>query len=158
MVDEFVQSGMAAHTQSDHPYHNAPIMGGMCGFHAPQVIELTGLKTWADFMAAGNTNLAAVTGGADQLHLYHAVWKALHLRMIHHRLQGVPGVYLHNVKRELPKAVPPDVPYSILNLGDALSNFMGDAGFDVPKAVAFYDTYGRVDIAERARKAELCPV
>jgi len=166
MVEAFVQSGMAAHSQSDNPSHTAHFMGGMCGFHVPQLLSLVSFKSWAEFMAASRVDLTALTGGADQQHLFNTLWNPLVARTIHHRLRwpntseagGIPGTVtpLTNLHREVPNIAINDVPQHVLDHGDALTEYMGSAGFKVPETIAFYDTHGKPEVTERVRKAEAC--
>jgi len=158
MVEAFVQSGLAAHSEGDNPSHTAHFMGGMCGFLAPELRALTGLNSWDEFMAASKVNMAAATGGADQEHLYSVLWNKLAAHTLHHRINGIPGTAtpLLNLHRSVPDLRPAGVPDYILAHGDSLASFLGSSGFDVAEAVKFYDTHGCPGVAERARKAETC--
>jgi len=159
MVEAFIASGLAAHSQADHPAHTAHFMAGMCGFHAPQCLSLLQLKSWAAFIVAGKTDLSAPTGGPDQQHMYEVLWPKLEAHCLHHRLRnGIPGTVrpLTNLHQSVPDIVPSGVTPFVLAHGDSLAAFMGDAGFDVASAIEFYDAHGWQEITRRVRKAEAC--
>lgn len=164
MVEVFMATNCIAHTEADHAEHTAPFMGGMCGFHAPRFRSITYFDSWDQFIVAGYNDLAAPTGGADQIHLYEVLWPRLERLTCHHRVRATTGapmrsphIYYHI--DDLPLL---DVSETIQAEADTLSEYVGYRAFTEENAAdtlartkAFYAQHGEPKLMARIERAEL---
>lgn len=93
--EEFMRSDCVVHTIHDCGVH-FHIMGGLCGFHAPEFRRVTGFKTLGDFYdEARITNAQWGKHGTDQLALNSLLLRPGGPRLFEHRFAGrrggVPG-------------------------------------------------------------------
>lgn len=87
VVQEWVDSGMAAHAIHDHPYHaGTALMGGMVGFDAKQFRKLTGLKDLVDLYAKAPGSLDQ--HGSDQRLLNALIWPRVQKHALMHQLRS----------------------------------------------------------------------
>lgn len=151
-VEQFIQSGAALHCINDNPSHTTPVMGGMCGFHAPQFRKILGM-TWEQ-MCATRQDLNATMGGTDQILLVHQAWDKCFPNVCEHRFAGykadprckasytsMENIAIHGV----PEA---------LSATDGLLNFLGQPGYAVQKAMDMFDELGDPAVTEKIQLAE----
>lgn len=137
--EEFFRSGAALHCLNDHVQHGAPIMGGMCSFHAPRARQLLDAKTFEAFCR----DYPLATHGDDQLLLRDRAWPALLSSLCEHRISGrefTPGAVLS--RREPSLTEVEGVKRAVLDGSDKLVPFLGCPGFDPAVAEEFFQQHG----------------
>lgn len=153
-VDQFIQSGAAAHTMHDHPQHTALMMGGLVGFHAPQFKSITQWPTWEHLIAL-SAILDLPTGGSDQILMSEQVWPLLYPNVCSHRFQGLAlDSSLKACFDHVDEINPTDVAPGLYGNTDDLMPFLGCSGYSIPDAKDRFDTYGSPAIAQLAQSAE----
>jgi hypothetical protein len=141
LVEAWIHSGFPVHAISDNPAHTGWMMGGMVGFHVQPFLELVKLKTFESFLALPHQDEWGERGG-DQDHLNRHIWPHVLGEVCEHRLRGQrpdpenpPQDIEGALKTPLPDVSPESAAHS-----DALLNHLGQAGFDVGKAVEAFLT------------------
>lgn len=145
MAEFFLASGKVAHSITDNASHLGlnQFMAGMCGFHAPRTRQLLGIPTWEQFVGLGE-NMETWRGGPDQELMKKVLFAAVAGSICYHLLgTRYVGPWMFN------KVDPinlPDVPWKVVEEGDALMPFMGCPGFDIPRAIDFFTQHGKPEI------------
>lgn len=162
MVKQFVDSKTALHVFNENESHTATVMGGMCGFHAPQYKHITGFKDWNEFISSRpGLDLAAEMGGPDQTLLHYSAWEKCFPNVCEHRLKGIspqPGSMASyttvepidvelNVKDEEAKQ-------RVINESHGLTPCLGAPGYGSPEATAFYNQVGEPQLIEKLLNIE----
>ena len=139
LVEAWIRSGLPVHAISDNPAHTGHLMGGMCGFHAPVFRTLTRLESYEDFLALEHADAWGERGG-DQQHLNQHVWPRVVGAVCEHRLHGQPPDPLNPPQDWAAALVAPlpDVDSAVGASSDAILNHLGQAGFDVRRAMALF--------------------
>ncbi len=173
VCDQFMRSERVVHTIHDSISHIG-VMGGLCGFLAPEFVQATGLRSLDDVYAfVALTDAVWARHGTDQHVLNWILVQSPHLTLLEHRHAGWgagrPGVHPPRSAGRYPCAawsVPvPDIGISHLAPEDAaeadrLGQHLGSAGFDVPAVAAFWDEHGDPEVTcvvaecERDTRAE----
>lgn len=153
MAEVFMQSGRTAHSATDNPSHMGlnHFMAGMCGFHAPLTRQALQIPSWTEFVILGE-NMEVWRGGPDQVLLQRVLLPAVSGSICYHLLgTAYSGPWMFNKVEPLPL---PDVPERILAEGDTLMPFLGCPGFDIPRAIAFYDKWGKPELSSLFHRIE----
>lgn len=158
MVDEFMETGMAMHSISDHPDQSWHMQAGMVGFHAPKFRDRVFFTSWDAMVGKASSygiDMSVWQGGPDQQLLSRLVWPLMADEVCEHRLKGVQFTGSGGKKFDrVPERQLSDVPAEVQDGADTLMPFMGCPGFDVDRAVAFFKKYGRAEVTQRLERAE----
>lgn len=162
-TEEFISSGFDASTICDNIAH-AGLMGGLCGFRAERLCKVA--ATFTDFItAAGFADERWAKHGADQDYLNASV--APKLSVLEHSVftyideQGqrfrrvTPTVPEAKLLYEIRPFDDPLVMDIVRNESNTLINYMGTAGYDIARAIDFYNKYCPVIEIIKAIEADL---
>ena len=171
--EQFILSKAAVHTIHDSDQH-VGIMGGLCGFWAPEFRKLTGMQSLADLHAfAKLTDEQWDRHGADQDVLNRLVRERPLLTLLEHRYNGWHNGAKKKPKREAGVYVCQAFSTELPNIGhfgdvnfapvmfhepfgtlyaDHLGAHLGCAGYDHKAAIEFWMRYGDPAIAEHMKR------
>lgn len=165
--EEFVASGRAMGVFHDNPQH-AGIMGGLCHVDARQFTKAVGKSSHAQFDTGycdWFSNEHWHNHGTDQV-LLNSLVNVLKPTVLEHSLfttQGESGKqhratptlvnadFRTSIAAPLPEVLA-SVDPTVQAMSDKLVNYMGAAGFDVERALGFYNAY--CPVGEEIRQAE----
>jgi len=82
-VQEFVDSGLPVHGITDNPSHTVPLMGGMIGFKAKDIVER--YRNWDRLVSKYDLEQR----GSDQVLLAREVYPEFRKRMFAHYIKGM---------------------------------------------------------------------
>jgi hypothetical protein len=165
--EQFIVSKAAVHTVHDNLAH-AGIMGGLCGFYAPEFRKLTELCSLDDLYAFANkTDAEWALHGTDQVVL-NKMTQNQKVTLLEHRFngwtEGKPGPHRREASGyECVGFSTPmlDVGLSrwidghyLIAMADCLANHLGAAGYDYVAARQFWEKYGDQQIAKEVRDCE----
>jgi hypothetical protein len=153
--DEFLASSAQTHVIHDQPVHDG-MMGGLCGFKSAVRTTLDNLGGFDGFLCAGEyvtrkklSEFDWNKKGADQDVLNQYIVPMFQILVHHYPGRKNRGGFAHpsfNVEwKQTPQVGPQGGPPSMRFLlerqlqAEALAPYMGCDGFDVEKAVEFYD-------------------
>lgn len=128
VLESFSADEAWAHCVTDNEAHSTYLMGGMSAYKVEPFRKLFP-GSWDEFVAPGE---AWSVHGADQNFLHTNVWPKIGARVLVHRLEG-------KATSSLPIEAISDVPRDVLLGADELAPYVGVSGFDVERAIAFYD-------------------
>lgn len=131
-LEAFASSDSWAHCIADNVAHSATLMGGMSAYRARKLRELFPIN-WERFTSQGDfSDDEWKHHGTDQDFLARVVWSKVAEHTLVHRIWD-------KATSELPTAQIPDVDADVLVGADTLTPYIGAAGFDVERAMLFYD-------------------
>jgi hypothetical protein len=167
--ESFMASRAAVHTIHDNEQH-VGVMGGLCGFWAPEFRKRASLAQLGDLYRFGALPEAEwARKGADQVVLNRVLDERPQLTLLEHRYSGwsngpgklparEPGAY----RCEAWSMKTPDLGYwrggppdqKTTDAADRLGAHLGCAGYDHEAAVKFWDDKGDPGVAASARASE----
>ncbi len=157
MVEEFMSTGCAVHTISDHPDQSWDMQAGMLGFQTQKFRNMVFFMSWESMVSKAGVfgvNMTVWEGGPDQQLLGRLVWPIVAQDACEHRLKGVTfrggGPHFNEVKVvDLPDVLP-----AVQKGADELMPFMGCPGFDRGRVISFFKEHGDQDLIKRLEEAE----
>lgn len=155
MVEEFIQSGMAAHAINDNPQHTAFMMGGMVGFRTAEARAILDfLPTWDSFVGSSST-LHHPTGGEDQILMDHLMYPRLKRNMLAHRIAGLALGYddIAKATNTVTDIAIPGVDPKFAKTNEFCIH-VGASGFPVPPVVKYFNEHGDPEIMKVIRSCE----
>ena len=169
VCEQFIASKAALHTVHDNLAH-AGVMGGLCGFYAPEFRKLTGLRSLEDLYAFGNKRDDDwALHGTDQMVLNKMTQVFRLMTLLEHRFngwtEGRPSA--HRREASAYECVGYSTPmvdsgrwdqkiYAPLlcATADRLANHLGAAGYDHAAARKFWEMHGDEALAKVVRDCE----
>ncbi len=159
----FMKSGKTVHTIHDNVMHIA-IMGGLCGFHAPDFRASMGINTFDELLfAAQQMRPVWEKHGTDQDVLNALILRPGGPTLLEHRFAGwhagpktqparEPGRYLCPAW----STPVPDhgVPVTVSAEADRLANHLGAAGYEAAHARHFWEGNGKLAFSRLLRDCE----
>lgn len=139
--EDFVRSNYVASGINDNPAHSIPLMGGMIGFNAKKFIEITGIKTFNQFISmAGFSDNEWQRHGSDQSFLNSKILPLIkNYTIIYRTFNGASNINGLSCVNSIPN-IDIDIDAElILKYGDRCTNYIGACGTVGPLNVDFYN-------------------
>ena len=167
-VREFMAWDLAeAHGINDSISHCFALGGGMCGFKAPTVrrrLKEIGIETWYDLLAMASRGKNWQTPGQEQSFLNGPVLQLLRNQTIVHDFKRTADVGYAELCVGPPaddydagRKPHPALPHFTADLwaaADGLMPHLGASGFDVERAIDFWQVNGDPEIEQRIATCE----
>jgi len=170
--EQFIVSKCALHTVHDNLAHSG-VMGGLCGFWAPEFRRLTGIDSLTElYKFADRSDEQWREHGTDQHVLNRISATKINLTLLEHRFNGWTEGRPTDYRREAStygcqdwSCPTPDAGQwdkvgsydcgSLRLRADQLGNHLGCAGYDHLAARHFWETHGNEEYARALRACEV---
>lgn len=135
-VEEFIESGKTVHVVHDAESHDG-VMGGTTSVRSKRFRGLLGVTSLAGLMSFARADWN--TYAADEHYMRVTIWPKVASEGLIHRLNRKPTVLTcSDIRHVISYPIPADVLPQVGQLGDAFAPYVGSAGYEVDRAMAFY--------------------